>query len=40
MKNLARRLVAFGFFVFTAHAFAADVPNSVNIAKAREKGNQ
>jgi len=40
MKNSARRLVALSFFIFTAHAFAADVPDNVNIAKAREKGRQ
>jgi hypothetical protein len=40
MRNFARRLVALGFFFVTAHAFAADVPDSVNISKAREKGRQ
>ena len=40
MKNFTRRLVALGYFIFTMHTLAADVPDSVNIAKAREHGNQ
>ncbi len=40
MKNFVRVLVALGCFILTSHAFAADVPDSVNIAKARERGRQ
>ena len=35
-----RRLVAIGVLVSTVNVFAADVPDSVNIAKARERGRQ
>jgi len=40
MKNFGRRLVVLGFFLVTARVFAADVPDNVNISKAREKGRQ
>ncbi len=35
-----RRLVAIGVLVSTVNVFAADVPDSVNITKARERGRQ